>query len=166
MTANPEADFDAFFQRGYPQLVRAITAMCGERELATDCVQEAFCKAYARWRKISSYDQPLAWVRKVAVNQLRDEMRKRERGNRHAPKLLDDPVEAPDEPAGFDLATTLAALPRQQRTAAALFYVEQLSVAEIAHAMNVSTGAVKFHLHGARQKLRATLAAHDPREVG
>ena len=167
MTANTEADFDALFQRGYPSLVRALTAMCGDRELAADCVQEAFCKAYARWRKISRYEQPLAWVRHVAVNQLRDDVRRRERANRHAPKLVGDATMESTEPAEFDLASTLAALPTQQRIAAALYYVEQLSVGEIAEAMGLSSGAIKFHLHAAREQLRGTLAAHDPsRDVG
>ena len=55
-----------------------------------------------------------------------------------------------------DVAALLATLSPQQRTAAALFYVEQCSVREIADAMNLSEGAVKYHLHAARTALKGT----------
>ena len=53
----------------------------------------------------------------------------------------------------------VASLPQQQRVAVALFYVEQLSVQEVAESMRLSTGAVKYHLHAARKTLRKTVEA-------
>jgi len=38
-----------------------------------------------------------------------------------------------------------------------LFYVEELSVREVAVAMDLSEGAVKYHLHAGRGALRAWL---------
>ena len=52
----------------------------------------------------------------------------------------------------------LAELPRQQRLAMALFYVDELSVAEVATAMKLSEGAVKFHLHQGRDRLSQVVA--------
>ena len=158
-----EADFDATFQQGYESLVRAITAICGDRELAADCVQDAFCKAYARWSKVSRYEQPIAWVRHVALNAVRDDVRRRSRRLRDQHKLAAPEIAPEHDRADFELAEVLAQLPRQQRVAAALFYIEQLSVAEIAEAMELSPGAVKFHLHAARERLRTALAVHDPK---
>jgi len=51
----------------------------------------------------------------------------------------------------------LAALPRQQRLAMALYYVDGLPVADVAATMRLSEGAVKFHLHQGRAKLREAL---------
>ena len=48
-------------------------------------------------------------------------------------------------------------LPRQQRTAVALYYVDGLSVSEVADAMQLAEGSVKSHLHDARRKLRAVI---------
>ena len=59
------------------------------------------------------------------------------------------------EPRG-DVDALLATLSPQQRTAAALFYVEQCSVREIADALHLSEGAVKYHLHAARTALKGT----------
>jgi RNA polymerase sigma-70 factor (ECF subfamily) len=56
----------------------------------------------------------------------------------------------------------LSGRPRQQRATAALFYVEQATVAEIAVALALSEGAVKFHLHKAREALRAVLQGEAP----
>ena len=51
----------------------------------------------------------------------------------------------------------LRPLPARQRTAAALFFSADLSVAEIAAVMSISEGAVKSHLSRARDTLRKAL---------
>lgn len=158
--------FDAAFEAGYWPLVRALTLICGDREMAADCVQDAFMRAYTRWRRISRYDQPLAWVRRVAINRLRDHGRKQVRGQRALAKLGADDVYFMAEPAPIDLDAVLGGLPRQQRIAAALYYVEELSVGEVADAMGISAGAVKYHLHAAREKLRDSLAPTNDDDLG
>jgi RNA polymerase sigma-70 factor (ECF subfamily) len=139
-------------------MVRTLTVACGDREVAADCVQEAFLRAYPRWRRVSRYEDPVGWIRHVAVNKMRDHFRKVERGKRAVGRmaaLAETTVGAPAEPS--ELGALLAALPSQQRIAAALFYVDDLSVGEIAGAMQLSEGAVKYHLHAARQTLRDAL---------
>jgi DNA-directed RNA polymerase specialized sigma24 family protein len=39
-----------------------------------------------------------------------------------------------------------------------LYYIDQLTVAEIATTLEISEGAVKFHLHAARERLRTTIS--------
>ena len=51
----------------------------------------------------------------------------------------------------------IAELPAPQRAALALFYTEDLSVAEIAVALDVPPGTVKTRLMHARRKVRAIL---------
>ena len=143
------ADFDDLFREHYWPMVRSLTVACGDREAAADAVQEAFMRAYTRWRRVSSYDSPAGWVRHVALNRLRDHFRRQARGQvaltRLAGRTTD--VEAPTEPADDEVTTMLATLAPQQRIAAALFYVEELSVREVAESMHLSEGAVKYHLH-------------------
>jgi RNA polymerase sigma-70 factor (ECF subfamily) len=155
------ADFDEVFRDHYDDMVRSLAVACGDREAAADAVQEAFTRAFVRWRRIGRYDDPAGWVRHVALNRLRDEFRRAERGRRAVERLgrraptVTDPPSLPDD----SLLGAVAALPRQQRIAVALFYVEQLSVQEVAEAMNLSTGAVKYHLHAARGALRELVEA-------
>ena len=56
-----------------------------------------------------------------------------------------------------ELTALVAALPPQQRLALSLYYFADLSVAEVADAMQLSTGAVKYHLHAARTSLARSL---------
>jgi RNA polymerase sigma-70 factor (ECF subfamily) len=52
-------DFDALFAGHYARLVRTLTLVAGDQELAADAVQEAFVRAHLKWRKISRYDDPI-----------------------------------------------------------------------------------------------------------
>ena len=151
-------DFDDTFRRCFGPMVRSLAVAAGDREVAADCVQDAFMRAYVRWNRVSRLDDPVGWIRHVAVNRMRDHFRKLERGNRAFGRLRHrEPMvtEAPREPSG--LAELLAELPAQQRVAAALFYVDDLSVSDIARTMRISEGAVKYHLHAARATLRGAL---------
>jgi RNA polymerase sigma-70 factor (ECF subfamily) len=151
-------DFDETFRRWFGPMVRSLAVAVGDREVAADCVQDAFMRAFVRWNRVSRLEDPVGWIRHVAVNRTRDHFRKLERGGRALGRLrVQQPLvaDAPAEPS--ELAALLAQLPTQQRIAAALFYVEDLSVAEIADAMQLSDGAVKYHLHAARATLRGAL---------
>ena len=50
-------DFDEFFLTHHGPLVRTLTVITGDAELAADAVQEAFQRAYVRWRKVGRYDE-------------------------------------------------------------------------------------------------------------
>ena len=150
-------DVESYFRDHYARLVRSLAIVCGDGELAADAVQEAFVRAHARWRTLRHYDDPVGWIRRVAINLLRDDHRRSTRRRRAIARLAAEPVTtvAATEPDG--MAALLAELPRQQRTAVALFYVEGLSVAEVATAMDLAEGSVKSHLHDARRRLRRAL---------
>jgi RNA polymerase sigma-70 factor (ECF subfamily) len=154
------ADFDDTFRRWWAPMVRSLTVASGDAEVAADCVQDAFMRAYARWRRVSRLDDPPGWIRHVAVNRLRDHFRKTTRGRAAVERLDAQSVTTAPGPAEpSELGSLLAQLPTQQRIAAALFYVEDLDVHGVAHAMDLSEGAVKYHLHAARKALRGALEA-------
>lgn len=154
-------DVTTLFNLHYARLVRSLTVICGNSEEAADAVQEAFVKAHLKWRKISTYDDPVGWIRRVAINKVRDGHRSRVRRDRAVERLGHEAMLTSEQPDINEVAELLATLPKQQRAAAAMFYVEQLSVIEIAEALEVSEGAIKFHLHQARQKLRAHIESRE-----
>jgi RNA polymerase sigma-70 factor (ECF subfamily) len=152
-------DFDEVFRASYARLVGVLTAATSDPELAADCVQEAFVRAHVRWRQVGGYDDPVGWVRRVAVNLVRDHARREARRRRAHDRLSADHVATdrahePSEQA-VDLVAALSSMPPQQRMALALYYVEGLSVHEVASEMRVSEGTVKFHLHSGRERFRA-----------
>jgi RNA polymerase sigma-70 factor, ECF subfamily len=60
------ASFDELYAAHYGNLTVQLYLYFGDLHAAQDVVQEAFCRAYARWRTVSRYDDPVAWVRRVA----------------------------------------------------------------------------------------------------
>jgi len=163
---------EMLFRTHYARLVRALTLVSGSRELAADAVQEAFVKAHLHWWRIKRYDDPVAWIRRVAINRLRDVHRRSAREDSAVARLVaqaDATISSIGNPGDAGAASSggfidvqmrelVAGLPRQQRLAVTLFYVEELTVAEVARAMSISLGAVKFHLHQGRERLRAAFA--------
>jgi RNA polymerase sigma-70 factor, ECF subfamily len=146
------------FEHDYDRLVKALTIVAGDKETAADAVQEAFVCLVRRWEHLSTYEDPAGWVRRVALNQIHEHQRSVWRQT----KLLLRIEQQPPAPEG---ASTMAeevwgqlrTLPLKQRIALALYYVGDLTERDVAHAMNVSEGTVKQHLHRARQTLRETL---------
>ena len=59
------------------------------------------------------------------------------------------------------LRIAIAGLPPDQRSAIALFYLEEMSVAEVAVALDTPAGTIKTRLMHARRKLRAALEGED-----
>jgi RNA polymerase sigma-70 factor (ECF subfamily) len=110
-----------------------------------------------RWRRLRHYEDPVGWVRRVAINLLRDQHRRSKRKDRALARLAAVPAAPVGGPRHDGLGELLDELPPQQRTAVALYYVEDLSVAEIATAMGLAEGSVKSHLHDARRRLRKVL---------
>jgi len=161
-----EVGVEDLFRAHYTRLVRALTLVSGSQESAADAVQEAFVKAHLHWRKIRGYDDPVGWIRRVAINRLRDDHRRATRKERAEQRLTTEAgvvgaqwaADGQAERGLGDLGPLLATLPRQQRLCLALYYVDGLSVAEVATTLGISDGAVKFHLHQGRERLRA---AHD-----
>ena len=152
--ATDSADFDETFRESYWPMVRSLAVACGDRTVAEDAVQDAFERAFVRWRRIARYDDPAGWIRHVALNRIRDHARRDSRKRKAVERLAaETPTSVPAHEMPGDVQALLAELPQQQRIAAALFYVEGLSVREVATSMKLSEGAVKYHLHAARAAL-------------
>lgn len=150
-------DFDGFFKDSYAATVRCLERDGTRREDAHDAAQEAFVRAYARWWLVGHYSEPAAWVRRVAVNVVRDDHRRLSVREKAMPSLVVDPViPEPEPPSDFD--EVLEILPRQQRRAVDLYYRAGFSTDEAAARMGISPGALRFHLSRARRALTPHMA--------
>jgi len=152
----PVGTVEDLFGREYARLVGALGVAFGDPEAAADAVQDAFIAADRRWAKVSRYDDPAAWVRRVALNRLRSGRRLgRRRQEILATVRPVAPADLTDEL--LDLRRALDALPERQRLTVCLFHLAGLKVDEVAAALEVAPGTVKSTLHDARLRLRAGL---------
>lgn len=149
-----DAAFTTFFQHEYPALVRTLVLVVYDRELARDVAQDAFVQLYARWGRISQYDRPEAWVRRVGIR-MAVRAGKRERARPQLEHELD--FATMPKPVDVDVVRAIEKLPASQRAAVALFYLEDRSVADVADVLGCSQVTAKVHLYRARKRLAELL---------
>ena len=156
--ASVGVDFDAFYRREY-RAVRAVAwTLTGSGWAAEDVAQEAFLRAHQRWAQVSTYDEPGAWVRRVAINLATSTLRRRTREVAALVRLAsrrEDEWTLPD--ADDEFWAAVRSLPRQQAKVLALHYYEDLPVADIAVVLELAEGTVKAHLHKGRASLARVL---------
>jgi RNA polymerase sigma-70 factor (ECF subfamily) len=152
-----EASFAEFYGATYRGVVAQLFAYTGDLTEAQEATQEAYVRAWARWQKIVEYDEPRAWVcrvaYRVAVSRWRRARTAAEIWRRQGPP----PVGPAPDGASADLVAALRRLPEAQRRAVVLHYLGGFSVAEIAALDGVADGTVKSRLSRGRDALARLL---------
>lgn len=153
------ASFDAFYAIEFPRMVNVAYALSGSRLGAEDLAQEAMLAAHREWDRVSRLDRPGAWVRRVVMNLAASAHQRRKAELRALVRLA--PLRAVPlvrlDTESEHVWRRVRRLPPRQAQAVALFYVDDLSIAEIAEVMECAENTVKAHLHQARQTLARTL---------
>ena len=154
---------------------RRLVAECGDRlrniafrlcldlDRADELVFRTFSRALAGMATFRSGAPLFPWLRAILVNEWR--MDARRSGPSSVSEFSPDVADAGPDPAETvasldDAAAVRAAvdrLPDNLRAAVVLRYYEDLTVPEIARALSVPEGTVKFRLHDARRRLLRTL---------
>lgn len=83
-----EDEFDALYNASYRRVCAQVYAMIGDVDEATECVQEAFARAWAHRRKMSSVDYPEAWVRTTAYRLAVGRWRRKKYASRAADRAV------------------------------------------------------------------------------
>lgn len=148
-------DFSSFFEIHYTRVARTVFLLVHDREVAEDIAQEAFMKLLANWARVSRYELPEGWVRRIAIRLGMKHLR-RQRLHLRTLERLEPPSGTP-EPPDPDLMRAVRALPPAQRSAVVLFYFVDLPVREIAEIIDCSEATAKVHLHKARRRLGTLL---------
>jgi RNA polymerase sigma factor (sigma-70 family) len=158
-SAVPEG-FESIVRRISPALVRALTLVVLDRELAADIAQDTFVQLHRHWDRVAGHPNLNAWIYAVALNRATDYRRRLARAARLVERLGRNLPENPGlrgwEP-DIEFVSVLRGLPKGQRTAAALRYLGDFSVPQVAEIMGISEGAVNSHLHRARLALKDIL---------
>jgi RNA polymerase sigma-70 factor (ECF subfamily) len=148
-----EGDFTAFYDATWRRTVACAYAVTGDLGTAEEMAQEAYTRAWPRWSKLSTYDDPGAWVRQVATRQAISRWRRsRTARNFLARSRPPEPSPPPDETT-VALVVALRGLPEAQRRALVLHHLGGFSVADIARVERCPEGTVKARLSRGRAAL-------------
>jgi RNA polymerase sigma-70 factor (ECF subfamily) len=158
-------DFSEFYAAHFHSLTVQLFAHTGDVNEAQDVVQEAFCRALARWSRLVTYDDPVAWVRRVAWNLATSRWRRVRTAMTFVSKQREELVPEPS-PDRVMLVAALSRLPERQRRAVVLHYLADLPLSTIAAELGVAEGTVKSWLHRARTALAEQLVRVDHAEGG
>jgi RNA polymerase sigma factor (sigma-70 family) len=152
--------FEDFYRAELGRLVALARGLCAPA-LAEDVAQEAMLVAYRQWGTVAELERPDLWVSRVCVRLAVSSFRRRVVELRAVARLAGrrEPGLVTVETEEFWAA--VRALPQRQAQAAALRFVYQLQVAEIAEVLGCSEGAVKQHLSRARTALHDSLHLDD-----
>jgi RNA polymerase sigma-70 factor (sigma-E family) len=147
----------------YRSLVRLAALLIRDVATAEEVVQESFVAMHSGCRRLCDSDKALSYIRQSVVNRSRSVLRHRGVVDRNAPE---PPADVPyDEPGAIVLlersavVAALRALPPRQREAMVLRYYGDMSEAQIASAMGISSRSVKTHMASAMSALRSILEA-------
>jgi RNA polymerase sigma factor (sigma-70 family) len=151
--------FDDVYAAHYAEIVGLVQANFGDRQDAHDVVQEAFYRALVRWDAVAGYDDPAAWIRRVAWNLAVSRWRRARAaiGFLHRQRRVEPQSDGPG-PDRVALTAALGTLPAAHRRALVMHYLADMPVAEIAEHEGVAAGTVKSWLYRGRAALAAALA--------
>jgi RNA polymerase sigma factor (sigma-70 family) len=168
--AGDRAAFCALVVRHRPLAVRLCARVVRDPSLVEDVAQEAVLQAWLSLDKLRRPERFGAWLAGIALHVCRrwSNYRVDEAWSLEAllgGRVIRDPVDADLPPQqmvelrdlGRRVRQAIAELPVSQRSAVALFYLADLSHADVAALLGIQPGAVKTRLHKARGRLRRLL---------
>lgn len=148
------------------QRLRAYIAFrAPDSELVDEIAQQAYITAYQKLGEYSQGTSFLGWIKQIALNHLRNELRRRQRAQAPTERLAGLLAEDPAADAGLDdhlvrLERCLARLGEEGRRLLDLRYREGLSPLELAARLGRQAGSIRVTLTRLRQTLLECMQGH------
>lgn len=158
--------FEQLMRRHESRMYAVAVRMCGNREDAQDCVQDAMLRVYRALDRFKGQSSFSTWVYRITMNTCLDELRRRKvRASTSLDTLLEsgwspsDETDTPERHAlrseqRTALAKAIAELPEDMRSAIVLRELQGLSYEEISDVLSVNVGTIKSRISRGREKLR------------
>jgi len=154
------------YDRHRSMVYRTALAITGEPETAADLVQDVFLRLHRFAHRIDS-DRPIQpWLYRITANLAYTWMKRRSRWLRFL-REMGDWVTRERKPSVQRMAEideeirwvqqAVSSLPPPQRIVVVLYYVNDLSLSEIAETLDIPVGTVKSRLHYGRETLKKKL---------
>lgn len=155
-------DFERLFEEHAQPLFGFLAYRTGDRTLAEDLLADTFERALrARGRFDRRRASEKTWLYTIALNLLRDQVRRRASEARALERLPHEGHDAPDPLAGVEhrdeVQRAMGILSDEEREAIALRFGGDLTVPEIAKLLDEPLPRVEGRVYRALRKLRDTL---------
>lgn len=163
------AAFNQLMEAHERRMYAVALRMCGNREDAQDCLQEAMLRVYRAISSFKGQSTFSTWVYRITMNTCLDELRrKKNKQSTSLDSLLDtgwspqDDSSAPEKhaiarEARECLNAAIRELPADMRSAVVLRDIHGLSYDEIAQTLDINVGTIKSRISRGREKLREKL---------
>jgi RNA polymerase sigma factor (sigma-70 family) len=148
------ARLERLYREQGDRMWRAVLAVAGDAEVASDAVAEAFAQALARGAAIRDAERWI-WrtIFRIAVGELKARRRNSTLGDETGTYTMEEPAR--------ELVAALGQLSERQRSAVVLHHAAGYAVREIAAILGSTPAAVKVHLMRGRRRLRELLEETD-----
>jgi RNA polymerase sigma factor (sigma-70 family) len=151
----------ALFRRWNKKLVAHGWRLTGDTDLAREAAQDAWIDIVRGITALQDARAFPAWTYRIMTRRCAKQIQAiQARRKLTAEAAKEAQVLSPNEGLDTDAAklrTAISRLAPEQRATVALFYFDEMSVAEVAVALDVPAGTVKTRLMHARHKLREIL---------
>lgn len=149
------SDFDTFYRDNYGRLAGSLRILCGDPGVAEELAQEAFIRAYSRWKRVATHESPDGWLFQTGYNLAK---RRWKKAAKHPVTVGIDErqlssVDAPTTDRA-ELIAAIGRLPIKQRGAVVARYVLGYSSDEAAELLGMSSSNLRVTLHRATTALR------------
>lgn len=151
---NPDPGFEAFYGDRFRPTFATVYLLTGNSAVAEDATQEAFLRAFERWRRLADQPWVAGWVTTTALNVARRKLRRR-----HQPETVRSGH--PDAEEVMDLWRAVRRLPLRQQQALILRYRLDMTVEDAAAAMGCGPSTVRAYAARAIRALRDALGDED-----
>jgi RNA polymerase sigma-70 factor (sigma-E family) len=154
-----DEEFTEFVTATAHGLRRTAYLLCGDWHLAQDLTQTALTRIYASWGRVRRSGNLNAYSRRVLMNAIFDQRKRRSSGEVVVAELPESAVH-PQEAAAelhITLMRALATLPIRDQAIVVLRYWEDHSVETVAEILDVSASVVTTQSARALTRLRALL---------
>lgn len=158
-------EFAAFVAQHSRSLNRLAYLMVGDEHAGEDLAAEALLASWQHWDRVRQADQPLAYVRRILVNQASGHFRRRARDLTVVDRLqlmAPQSSQDPDTAAVVDVRSALMRLPPRRRACLVLRHCFELTEQDVAQALGISVGTVKSQTSKAVAQFRRELGDVSP----
>jgi RNA polymerase sigma-70 factor (ECF subfamily) len=150
--------FDEVIRLCVPDLFRIAMSILKNRDDADDTVCEAVAIAYENIHKLNNCEYFKTWIIRILINQAKAVYKKRSKVI-----YLNDIANEPQYEDVYDLGNdelnaAVASLSLELRIAITLYYFQDMKIKEIASALQVPQGTVKWRLSKAKSILKKRLS--------